>query len=191
MSKAQAERDLETRAKLFKALGNPTRLLVVNLIRIAPRHTEELASILKLSPGTVSHHLSTLTDAGLLNSKKEQYYQIYSLVKGVLNKSLADTVSMQQPNISQNVKTDAYRDKVLKTFFKHGRLKQIPTQRKKLVVVLEELIEAFELDRDYGEREVSLLIADYNDDFATLRRDLVDFGFLSRTKDGKVYRRNL
>ena len=67
------EQNLKARADLFKALGNPTRLLIVNLIRMQPRHTEELASILQLSAGTVSHHLSNLTKAGLLVSKKEQY----------------------------------------------------------------------------------------------------------------------
>ena len=71
------EQDLDARADLFKALGHPARLLIVNLIRHKPRHVEELAVILGLSPATVSHHLSRLSSAGLLRSEKDQYYQTY------------------------------------------------------------------------------------------------------------------
>ncbi len=183
------EQNLKARADLFKALGNPIRLLIVNLIRIQPRHTEELASIIKLTAGTTSHHLSILTKAGLLVSKKEQYYQTYSLIEGVLDKSLKDMVAMPQPDLVSNVETDAFTQKVLSTFIKRGRLVKIPSQQKKLLVVLAEIVKAFEEGKTYSEREVNITIADYNDDFATLRRALVEFGFLERTKDGSVYKR--
>lgn len=183
------EQNLKARADLFKALGNPIRLLIVNLIRIQPRHTEELASIIKLSAGTISHHLSILTKVGLLVSKKEQYYQTYSLVEGVLDKSLEDMVAMPQPDLVNDVETDAFTQKVLTTFFKGGRLIKIPSQQKKLLVVLAEIVTAFEEGKTYTEREVNIIIADFNDDFATLRRALVTFEFLKRTKDGRVYER--
>ena len=183
--------NLKARAALFKALGNPTRLLIVNLIRLQPRHTEELASILKLSPGTVSHHLSTLTEAGLLGAKKEQYYQMYSLVEGVLDKSLAEVVSVPQEGLGETVQQDAFTQKVLKTFFKRGRLLKIPAQQKKLLVVLEELAKAFEPDQTYSEREVNLTLSEFHADFATLRRNLVAFGLVTRDKAGRAYRRNL
>jgi hypothetical protein len=80
---------------------------------------------------------------------------------------------------------------VIRIYFKNGRLKQIPTQRKKLLVVLEELAQAFEPDKIYTEREVNINIADFHDDFATLRRELVTFGHLERTKDGSSYQRKL
>jgi ArsR family transcriptional regulator, arsenate/arsenite/antimonite-responsive transcriptional repressor len=189
MSKSRAELNLEARAELFKALGHPTRLLIVNLIRLKPRHTEELASILKLSPGTVSHHLSLLSEAGLLQSSKEQYYQIYTLTNGILEQKLLEVVSMSQPKLDKKVEGDAFRDKVLRTFFKHGRLSKIPTQQKKLQVVLEELVKAFDVAQTYTERNVSITLSEYHDDFATLRRELVEFGYMTR-KDG-IYRRTV
>ncbi len=185
MSKSRAELNLEARAGLFKALGHPTRLLIVNLLK--SRHTEELASILKLSPGTVSHHLSFLSEAGLLQSSKEQYYQIYSLTNGFLEQKLLKVVSMTQPKLDKKVEGDAFRDKVLKTFFKHGRLIKIPTQRKKLLVVLDELVKPFDETQTYTEREVSITLSDYHDDFATLRRELIEFSYMKR-KDG-IYQR--
>ena len=53
--------------------------------------------------------------------------------------------------------------------------------------MLEKLAEAFEPGRTYTEREVNLIIADFHDDFATLRRDLVHEGLMAR-EDGH-YRR--
>jgi ArsR family transcriptional regulator, arsenate/arsenite/antimonite-responsive transcriptional repressor len=186
-NKSQAELNLEARAELFKALGHPTRLLIVNLIRLKPRHTEELASILELSPGTVSHHLSSLSKVGLLHASKEQYYQIYSLVDGIPEQKLLEVVSVPQPKLEKKVEGDAFREKVLKTFCKHGRLIKILTQRKKLQVVLEELVKAFDEAQTYTERNASITLSEYHDDFATLRRELLDFGYMTR-KDG-IYRR--
>jgi ArsR family transcriptional regulator, arsenate/arsenite/antimonite-responsive transcriptional repressor len=187
MAKSQAELNLEARANLFKALSHPTRLLMINLIKQRPRHTEELASILRLSAGTVSHHLSLLTEADLLRSSKEQYYQNYSLKDGMLEKTLSEVVSMPQPGLEKNVSGDAYTTKVLRTFFKQGRIIKIPSQRKKLFVVLGEIVKAFELGRTYTEREVSIILFEYHDDFATLRRGLVEAGLMTR-KDG-IYQR--
>ena len=50
--------------------------------------------------------------------------------------------------------------------------------------MLEELVKAFEYDRLYAEREVNILLADYHDDFCTLRRDMVGEGLLCRDQRG-------
>jgi ArsR family transcriptional regulator, arsenate/arsenite/antimonite-responsive transcriptional repressor len=159
----------------------------------APRlgeNTDELCQqILKLSPGTVSHHLSRLAEVGLLTSKKDQYYQNYSLVDGILDKTFGEVITMPPPKLAADVRQDAYRQKVKDIFFQHGRLKRIPAQRKKLGIVLEELAEAFEPERTYSEREVSLILSEFHDDFATLRRELVGYGLMARQSGS--YRRVL
>ncbi len=174
------EQNLEARAELFKALGHPVRLLILNLIRMKPRHGEELATILTLNPATVSHHLSKLSDVGLLRSEKDQYYQVYSLAGAVLDKALRDVVFMPQTGVTAQVQEDAYRQKVLRTFFKFGRVKAIPAQLKKFLIILERLAEEFEPGRRYTEREVNQVLVEFNDDVATLRRGLVDAGLLER-----------
>jgi ArsR family transcriptional regulator len=176
------EQNLEARAQLFKALGHPARLLILNLVRIKPRHGEELAAILKLKPATISHHLSKLTDVGLLESRKDQYYQTYSLVGGVLDKTLGEVVHLPQPGLTEEVEEDAYRDKVLRTFFKHGRLTQMPAQLKKRLIVLEKIVQEFEPEREYPEREVNQILLDFNEDVATLRRGMISHGFMTRDK---------
>jgi hypothetical protein len=182
MSETTAEKDLEKRAQLFKALGHPTRLLMVNLIAAKPRHGEELAMILRLRPATISHHLAQLTAAGLLQARKDQYYQIYSLAPGVLERPLQELVALPQPDLTATVEEDAYKEKVLKTFFKRGCLMQIPAQLKKRQVILERLVQEFELGRQYSEAEVNHILLDFHEDVAALRRYLVETKLMQRER---------
>jgi ArsR family transcriptional regulator len=187
MSKTTAEFNLEERAQLFKALGHPVRLLMLNLIQQKPRHGEELAAILNLKPATVSHHLSKLAEAGLLTSTKDQYYQMYSLVGDVLKKPLGEVIRMPQPSLSNEVETDAYKQKVLKAFVKQGRVVRLPAQLKKLQVILELIVQEFEPEREYTEKEVNFILLDFHEDVATLRRSLIEHNLMTRS--GGIYRR--
>jgi len=189
MTKTSAEQNLEVRADLFKALGHPVRLLILNLIKMRPRHGEELATILLLNPATVSHHLAQLTKAGLLKSKKDQYYQTYSLVGDALQKHLAEVVFMPQPELAAEVEEDAYRKKVLETFIQRGRLTRIPAQHKKEQIILEKLAQEFEPGSAYTEREVNQILVEFYDDVAALRRGMIDHKLMER-KEG-IYRRTI
>lgn len=184
---SEAAADLEKRADLFKALGHSVRLLILNLIQNKPRHGEELALILSLNPATVSHHLTLLANAGLLTAEKDQYYQTYSLVPGLLTKTLAEMAFLPQDDLPDHVEEDAYRKKVLATFMRHGRVIKIPAQLKKRQVILEKIAESFEPDRDYTEREVNITLLDYHDDIATLRRGLIETGLMTREQG--IYRK--
>jgi hypothetical protein len=182
-----ATKNLEQRAALFKALGHPARLLILNLVRMKPRHGEELAEILKLRPATISHHLGKLSAAGLLKAEKDQYYQTYSLVKGVLDVPLVEMVAMPQPGLAENVEQDAYTNKVLQTFIKRGRLVQFPAQLKKRLVILRHIANEFEPDRRYTEQEVNQMLVEFNEDVASLRRGLIELGLMAREK-GEYWR---
>lgn len=185
-AKEDKAENLEARAQLFKALGHPVRLLIMNLVLTKARHGEELAAILRLNPATISHHLAKLTEAGLLEARKDQYYQTYSLAQNVLQRTLEEVIRLPQPDLRAQVKPDAYREKVLKTFFRHGRLKQIPAQNKKQRIILEHIAREFEPGRAYEEMEVNRILIEFNDDVAWLRRGLVEHKLMSR--EGGVYR---
>jgi DNA-binding HxlR family transcriptional regulator len=187
MSKPTPEQNLEAKAELLKALGHPARLLILNLIKLKPRHGEELATILQLNPATVSHHLGKLAEVGLVRSRKAQYYQTYSLIGDVLGKTLSELIMLPQPNLAARVEEDAYRVKVLRAFFRRGRLTNIPAQLKKRQIVLERLVEEFEPARDYPEREVNRILVEYHDDVATLRRGLIEHRLMERKRG--IYRR--
>ncbi len=86
----------------------------------------------------------------------------------------------------------AERESILKAFFKQGSdgpLSNYPSQDKKKLVVLANLAEMFEFNKTYNTLEVNQKLKVRFEDFATLRRDLVEFGFFERTPDGKEYRR--
>ncbi len=182
MADIRYHENLDARANLFKALGHPVRLLILNLVKIKPRHGEELAEILNLQPATISHHIARLSEAGLLDSKKDQYYQTYSLNPQHFSIPLGDLIHLPQPGLSQGVQQDAYRQKVISTFFRHGRLTQIPAQQKKCAIVLEKIADTFEPGRTYTESEVNHILLDFNDDFASLRRGLIEQKLMSREK---------
>ena len=48
------------------------------------------------------------------------------------------------------------------------------------MIILEEIAKAFDFDREYTEREVNIIIADFHDDFCTLRREMVGENILTR-----------
>ena len=85
---------------------------------------------------------------------------------------------------AQAQREQLYREKVLENLFEYGKLKVIPVQRKKRRIVLEKLAESFEKGRVYSEREVNLLLAQYHDDFCTLRREMVAERIMNRNKEG-------
>ena len=68
-------------AELFKALGDPARVRIVNLLATSsePVCACELYEPLGLSQPTVSHHLKKLTDAGLLDREQRGKWAYFSL----------------------------------------------------------------------------------------------------------------
>jgi hypothetical protein len=69
---------------------------------------------------------------------------------------------------------------VLRAFLRDGRLVSIPSTRSKRLVVLDHVCKVFEVGVRYPEREVDVLVRAFHDDYAALRRYLVDEGFLTR-----------
>lgn len=85
--------------------------------------------------------------------------------------------------LEERAADEAFYDKTVRTFFRDARLVSIPAKRRARVVVLLELLRLFEEGRRYSEREVGDIIAPVHEDVALLRRELVDYRYLSR-KDG-------
>lgn len=179
----------ETEAiKLFKCLADKSRLQILKSLMIEDMYVERLAERLSLSAPTISFHLKKLEDAKAVVSRKEQYYTVYSIKKDIFMTNIMDIIKEESVEAEiQKEREEAYRQKVLSAFFEYGKLKSIPAQRKKERIVLEEIVKAFELNREYTEKEVNIIIADYFDDFCTIRRDMIAEGLLIR--EGMQYRK--
>lgn len=73
--------DAETTAKLFKALADPHRVRIVNLLAVSgePVCVCDLLETLGLAQPTVSFHMKKLLDAGLLSREQRGVWAYYSL----------------------------------------------------------------------------------------------------------------
>jgi biotin operon repressor len=175
-------------APLFKALADEKRIKIAALIGERGLSVEEIASAVDLTPATVSHHLARLRDAGLVTAAHEQYYTVYRFNQQPLFdalRALADRPAA--PDLDRDLAK--YDQKVLATYLVDGKLASIPTQRKKRDVILRYLAQQFEPGRTYGEKEVNAILAEFHEDVATLRRELVaDNARLLRRENGQYWR---
>jgi hypothetical protein len=162
---------------LFKALSDPTRLRILGLLAERSLAGHELADLLALTPPTISHHMRRLVAAGLVTATPDAQSRLYSLHTTVF-RDLSQALAVDDTAPRASSEDDA----VLRAFFDGPRLRQIPASRKKRVIVLRRLLERFVPGRTYPESEVNDLLREAHEDVATLRRELVDYGFMRRER---------
>ena len=63
----------------FKALSEDARLRIMKMLEVRPLTVSEIQYVLKGSQPNVSHHLKTLTDAGLVEHKREGLWIVYRI----------------------------------------------------------------------------------------------------------------
>lgn len=180
----------------FKALADATRFKIVGLLAQQEYTVEQLAAILGLGPSTVSHHLTRLARAGLVSARAESYYNYYRLEKGALEAAaralLSDETlrSAAQAEVSPGAfdQADIYARRVLRNYLMpDGRLRTIPSQLKKLEVILRYIVQAFEPGKRYSEKTVNEMLSRFHPDTASLRRELIGYRLLQRDK-GEYWR---
>jgi biotin operon repressor len=172
----------------FKALADANRLKIVGLLAQQPYSVEQLAAILHLRPSTVSHHLSKLSEVGLVSAKADSYYNVYKLEEEKLQQTRLLFSQQDLAAVVENVDLDAYERKVVEDYsLPDGRLKTIPAQRKKLEAILGYVAKAFEPGVRYSETQVNEILTRFHDDTATLRREIVGYGLMDRESNGGEY----
>jgi DNA-binding transcriptional ArsR family regulator len=178
----------------LKSLSDASRLRIVGVLADGrSMSVEDLARELSLSPGTVVHHLKRLRDARLVESTPRRPYMDYRLVLPRLSEIGAELGRLAREQSGTPEAFDApewagpEEAKVLRAFFEGDRLTGIPAQRSKRLVVLRQLAETvFERKHKYAEKEVNQRLGVWHPDSASLRRYLVDEGFMARKQS--VYR---
>ncbi|OJV64827.1 MAG: hypothetical protein BGO41_14650 [Clostridiales bacterium 38-18] len=174
----------EQLVKLFKALADQSRVKILATLLEEPKYVELIAERLALTPSTVSFHLKKLEEVGLVEKKKDQYYIVYSIRLELLELPLIELLEASQPMINSDEQRElAYRSNVLKQFIKYDQLISIPVQRKKRKIILEHIVESFEPNTPYPEKEVNRLLSQFHEDFALLRRSMIEEQLMER-KDG-------
>ncbi|WP_249900746.1 autorepressor SdpR family transcription factor [Paenibacillus sp. PK3_47] len=72
----------------FKALADPTRRQIIKLLREKDRTAGEIAEYFQMSKPSISHHLSALKHAGLVQDERKGQFILYSLDTTVLEEVL-------------------------------------------------------------------------------------------------------
>lgn len=93
LSQDEAERT----ARVFKALGDPTRLRLISLIANSESSEAcvcDLTEPIGLSQGTISHHMKLLVEAGLVTREQRGKWAHYALDRVALH-AASDALRMQ------------------------------------------------------------------------------------------------
>lgn len=180
----------EQLATVFKALADPTRLRILGLIAVSPHTGKGLAAALQVTAPVISHHMERLVNTGIVSVRRDGQLRWYALDERALAAVSAlvatKSGSVSQQAVSSDDPEQRNRQEIVRRFFDGDRLVQIPSGRKKRVIVLQHLLGRFDPAMEYDEREVNTILREVHEDVATLRRELVDYGFVTRA--GGVYR---
>lgn len=86
--------------------------------------------------------------------------------------------------------TAAESEEIIKRYFPQGPdgpISEFPAKEKRKVIIIKQLAKRFELGRKYSEKEVNAVLEATFHDYVTLRRYLIEYGFLDRLPDGSSY----
>ncbi|MFW5772854.1 MAG: metalloregulator ArsR/SmtB family transcription factor [Phototrophicaceae bacterium] len=183
---------------MLKTLADDNRLRLIGLVAEREWTVSELADALQLAESTVSYHVSRLHGVGLLRLRMAGTYRHYRLNEQRVAKLKAYIAEIDQPVIQpervevddswiETLTVDEADKKVLRAYMQNGRLVRIPSKDKKWLVILNWLASHFEPDRRYTEKQVNEILLAVHDDYATLRRDLISYGYMRRERGGGDY----
>ncbi|ASV66147.1 DUF2087 domain-containing protein [Cytobacillus kochii] len=166
-----------------KTMGDPTRIRIVYLLSKGPLHGQAIAGKLGLTPPTITHHLHKLRDINLVYTRREKNTVYYYLnEKIILHQAVTlEKIISQKEELEEMEQDNAYRKKVLDAFIQtDGKLKSIPAQRKKKLIIFEHMVKGLKKGVKYEEKEINEYIKNFHDDFATIRREYITNQYMYR-----------
>lgn len=168
-------------SSILRVFADTQKVKLLGLLCGDPLPLHTLARLAGLSEAETMRHIGTLKEAGLLEETfADDGFRWRYQPKPVFAVLSAMKQDAKPVSAGGGAEWTADEAKTLGDFFVNGRLKTIPVQRKKREVVLRFLASKFELGRTYTEQEVSFLLLDYHEDYASLRREMVDTGLMTR-----------
>jgi len=164
-----------------KAMASAERLRVIGALVRGNATQKEIAEQLHVPVREVFQHLAFLSHVGVVREEDG----VYELDEKAIEKLARGQFEGSQPEYTDQ--PEGAR-KVLKAYLNaDGTLKQIPMDKKKLLVILAFVVDVFEYDATYTEKEVNTILRRFNPDTAALRRYLVDHRYMARESDGSKY----
>ena len=180
---------LEKVVSYHKALADPTRIKMLILLAEGELNGQILAEKLGVTPATITHHAAKLRAASLIMERREKNTIYFTLNDYFLRNSASAALDLiyrrtkgeDEPMDDKNKKL---RDSVIRNFFDaSGQLKNLPSQLKKKLIVLEHLVSQLELGKTYSEKEINTFIKQFHADYATIRREFIMHQYMFREKE--------
>ena len=166
-----------------KAMASAERLRIIGVLVRGRATQAEIAEQLHLPVRDVFSHLSFLVHVGVISESDG----VYDLDEKAIESFARGQFEGKRPSYEAKEEPEDVR-KVLKNFLNaDGSLKQIPPMGNKLLIVLNFIVDAFEFDTNYTEKEVNTILRRFHLDTAALRRYLVDNGLMARESNGTRY----
>jgi hypothetical protein len=161
-------------AEILGLLSAHERLRVVAALVLGATTTADIVDRTSLPQRVVLTALARLGQGGLVDRDDIGAWRLLS------EQFAAARPTAQPAQIADYPDATLEDAAVLQRFIRGGRLLSIPMQHAKRLVILGHLAKLFEPGERYTEKQVNAVIVELHDDYAALRRYLVDEGFLSR-----------
>ena len=167
-----------------KAMASAERLRIIGAL-VGGRATQaEIAEQLHLPVRDVFNHLAFLVHVGVVSEAEG----VYELNEKAIESLARGQFEGKRPSYIPKDDQEEDARKVLKNFLNaDGTLKQLPPMGNKMLVILNFIVDAFEFEANYTEKEVNTILRRFHVDTAALRRYLVDYGLMARERDGSKY----
>jgi DNA-binding MarR family transcriptional regulator len=167
-----------------KILADPTRIKILRLLADGPLHGQAIAGKLGLKAPTITHHMAKLREVALISERREKNTIYFYLNEKTLQQnfqlSLKSILKPLEKEGNDEVKRTETNE-VIKNFFTiDGKLKNIPSQRKKKLIVFTHLVKGLKAGVKYREQEINDYIKNFHEDFATIRREFIMNHFMYR-----------
>ncbi|MCH1627563.1 metalloregulator ArsR/SmtB family transcription factor [Fredinandcohnia quinoae] len=175
---------LDKLVNFHKVMGDPTRIRILVLLAKGPLHGQALAGKLGVTPPTITHHMTKLRDIGLISERRDKntiYFRLNDELLKQQTKAITDVILGKETIMEASNKETMERHVLLQNFLTpEGRLKTIPSQKKKRIIILEHIVRGLVIGKKYSEKELNEHIKKYHDDFATIRREFIMNHFMYR-----------
>lgn len=164
---------------LLGLLADDTRLRAFAAVVLGARSTAEIARAAAVPERDALRVLTRLEAGGLVaRDGSGGWTAVTSALRDAVA-TAAEEAAARRPTVDHGA-ADAGVAAVLRTFMPEGRITALPAQETKRRIVLDQVARIFEPGVRYAEKEVNVLLKAFFPDHVTLRRYLVDYGFLSR-----------
>lgn len=153
--------------RVLSLVTNPDTFRVLAAVDLGAGTLDQIRQLTNIPRKRITKAIEKLIESGTLVSRKDVYEARIGELRAAFERLRLQDEEVEAPES-------------VRQFFRRGKLTTIPVPKLKRLAVLDYLATKFEPGRYYAEREVNATLREFYDDYATLRRYLVDAGFLER-----------